>query len=111
MTFMLVDTIWPDNSASRVNQRMQFTWVEQKGVPKIRVIFISNAIQYDERDGIYPVHYDENYRKFVLTGETRSERIYVKGIDKSILYPELVACDLCGKSRQSYGDPYSGSGV
>lgn len=43
---------------------MQFTWVEQKGVPKIRVIFISNAIQYDERDGIYPVHYDENYRKF-----------------------------------------------
>ena len=30
MTFMLVDTIWPDNSASRVNQRMQFTWVEQK---------------------------------------------------------------------------------
>lgn len=86
MTFMLVDTIWPDNSASRVNQRMQFTWVEQKGVPKIRVIFISNAIQYDERDGIYPVHYDENYRKFVLTGETRSERIYVKGIDKSILY-------------------------
>lgn len=43
MTFMLVDTIWPDNSASRVNQRMQFTWVEQKGVPKIRSVLISNA--------------------------------------------------------------------
>lgn len=86
MTFMLVDTIWPDNSASRVNQRMQFTWVEQKGVPKIRSVLISNAIEYDERDGIYPVHYDENYRKFILTGENRSERIYVKGVDKSILY-------------------------
>ena len=86
MTFMLVDTIWPDGSVNRVNQRMQFTWVEQKGVPKIRVCFISNAIEYDERDGIYPVHYDENYRKFVLTGETRSERIAVKGVDKSMLY-------------------------
>ena len=42
-TFMLVDTIWPDNSASRVNQRMRFTWVEQKGVPKIRSVLISNA--------------------------------------------------------------------
>ena len=31
---MLVDTIWPDNSMSRVNQRMQFTWVEQKGGQK-----------------------------------------------------------------------------
>lgn len=43
LTFMLVDTIWPDNSASRVNQRMQFTWLEQKGVPKIRSVLISNA--------------------------------------------------------------------
>ena len=43
LTFMLVDTFWPDNSASRVNQRMQFTWVEQKGVPKIRSVLISNA--------------------------------------------------------------------
>lgn len=43
LTFMLVDTIWPDNSASRVNQRIQFTWVEQKGVPKIRSVLISNA--------------------------------------------------------------------
>ncbi len=43
LTFMLVDTIWPDNSASRVNQRMQFTLVEQKGVPKIRSVLISNA--------------------------------------------------------------------
>ena len=43
LTFMLVDTIWPDNSARRVNQRMQFTWVEQKGVPKIRSVLISNA--------------------------------------------------------------------
>ena len=68
LTFMLVDTIWPDNSANRVNQRMQFTWVEQKGVAQIRVCFISNALKYDERDGIYPVHYDENYRKFMLTG-------------------------------------------
>lgn len=86
ITFMLVDTIWPDNSVSRVNQRMQFTWVEQRGIARIRSVLISNAIEYDERDGIYPVHYDENYRKFVLTGENRSERISVKGIDKSIVY-------------------------
>ena len=54
-------------------------------MPKIRVIFISNAIQYDERDGIYPVHYDENYRKFVLTGEYQIRADLRERIDKSIL--------------------------
>ena len=40
-------------------------------------VFRNGRVQFDEneRDGIYPVHYDENYRKFVLTGENRSERI------------------------------------
>lgn len=55
MTFMLVDTIWPDNSASRVNQRMQFTWVEQKGVPKIRVIFFQ--MQFSMMRGMAFIRY------------------------------------------------------
>ena len=71
-------------------------------------LFISNAIQYDERDGIYPVHYDENYRVCPYRRD-RSERIYVKGIDKSTLYPNWSR-DLCGKSR-NHTVIHTGSGV
>ena len=58
--FFIVDTIWPDESVSRVKQRIHFTWVEKNGETKIRLCHISNAITYDERDHIYPMHSDEN---------------------------------------------------
>ncbi len=84
--FFIVDTIWPDESVSRVKQRIHFTWVEKNGEAKIRLCHISNAIAYDERDHIYPIHYDENYPKFSLAGERRSDRLRIKTIDRSVLY-------------------------
>nr|WP_294528311.1 LytTR family DNA-binding domain-containing protein [uncultured Blautia sp.] len=82
----LVDTIWPDKSVSRVNQRVQLTFVEENGQPLIKMCHISNAITYDERDNIYPVHYDENYKHYTLAGEARSERLIIKSVNKSLLY-------------------------
>ena len=50
--FFMVDTIWPDNSMNRVNQRIHLSWIMNNGVPQIRLCHISNAISYDERDTI-----------------------------------------------------------
>lgn len=89
LLFFLVDTIWPDKSVSRANQRIQLTFVEENGRPQIKLCHISNAIAYDERDNIYPVHYDENYEQYkhyTLAGEARSERLIIKSVNKSLLY-------------------------
>lgn len=52
MTFIWVDTIWPDNSASRVISVCSLPGWSKKVCRRYSVIFISNAIQYDERDGL-----------------------------------------------------------
>lgn len=35
--FFMVDTIWPDNSMNRVNQRIHLSWIMNNGVPQIRL--------------------------------------------------------------------------
>lgn len=32
--FFILDTIWPDSSVGRADQRIQFTWVSENGVEK-----------------------------------------------------------------------------
>ena len=86
LAFYRVDTLWPDGSSNQVLQRVQFTWCLQNGEPRIRVCHISNAISYDERDTIYPVHYAETYRTMTLAGEARAERLSFHGLDKSFIY-------------------------
>lgn len=82
----LVDTIWPDSSMNRVKQRIHLTWVVENGVPYIRLCHISNAIRYDERDNIYPVHYEDSYSEMVLAGMERSKRVIINSPDKSLVY-------------------------
>lgn len=81
-----VDTIWPDQSVNRVKQRIQLTMTERRGTIRIRLCHISNAIVYDERDTIYPLHYESDYKKFTLAGEQRSERIQIKSVNKALLF-------------------------
>ena len=54
LLFFDVDTIWPDNSMQRVKQRIQLSWVVEGEQPFIRVCHVSNALDYDDRDVIYP---------------------------------------------------------
>lgn len=87
LLFYDVDTIWPDNSMQRVKQRVQLSWVMEGGQPFIRVCHVSNALDYDDRDVIYPVHYGEDrVRVAVLSGEDRTPRIVLKGANKAMLY-------------------------
>lgn len=98
MAFFQVDTFWPDGSMNRVNQRIEFTWRQRGNEGKLSICHISNSIAYDERDTIYPVHYEETYHGIVLygSGSGRSERISFKGPDRarnylnwsSVLYAE-----------------------
>ena len=93
LLFFDVDTIWPDNSLQRVKQRIQLSWVVEGGQPFIRVCHISNALEYDRRDVIYPVHYEEDrVHVAVLSGEPRTPRIVLKGANKAMLYlrPEAI---------------------
>ncbi|MFR8015840.1 MAG: LytTR family DNA-binding domain-containing protein [Clostridiaceae bacterium] len=64
----LVYTYYPNGAMTVHDQRLHFTWRDKKVtgpdgkkhlVPKAAVIHISNAFPYDDRDKIYPVHYDE----------------------------------------------------
>lgn len=64
----LIYTHYPSGSHTVHDQRLHYTWRETKfvdkngqkqTVPKIAVVHISNAFPYDERDNIYPVHYEE----------------------------------------------------
>lgn len=85
LTFV-VDTFWPDGQMNRVYQRISFTWEQRKGQPLIRVCHISNAIDYDMRDNIYPVHYLERHPQMTLYCGDNAKKMHFKGIQKSILY-------------------------
>ena len=94
MMFFTVDTIWPDSSVGRFDQRIQLAWVSDNGEDKIKLCHISNVIVYDERDRIYPVHYGEMYKEPVLAGEKRAKKVIINGVDKSLIYLDWswIAC-------------------
>ena len=88
LTF-LVDTFWPDKRSNRVSQRILFTWSTEPEGPKIRLCHISNAIAYDSRDTIYPVHYLDSYKDMVLSSGETITRVHFRGLDKTTLYLDL----------------------
>ena len=100
----LVYTYYPNGAMTVHDQRLHFTWRDKKVtgpdgkkylVPKAAVIHISNAFPYDDRDKIYPVHYDEMKVPATLTPAT-GPRITISGSNhvchflaaNSILYIE-----------------------
>ena len=80
-----VSTYWPDGTSGSVYQRATLTWELLKDKPMIRVCHISNAIDYDARDTIYPIHYPETHDHMTLFG-TATDRIHFSGTEKSIFY-------------------------
>ncbi len=87
VAMFLVDTIWPDGTIGRVNQRVQLSWVNCKEVPQISVCHISNAIAYDRRDNIYPIHYTETFgTEMHYTGTPASGRICLRTKGHTAVY-------------------------
>ena len=84
LTFV-VDTFWPNGDSNRVYQRITLTWEIHKDKALIRVCHISNPIDYDNRDSIYPTHYLETHAQMTLYRED-SKKLSFKGKNKSILY-------------------------
>lgn len=98
LTFQL-DTFWPDGSSNRVHQRISMLWAMQNNIPRIRLCHISNAVAYDPRDTIYPVHYAETYKSMVLSGQIKLRRVTFHGKDRSMIYlkPDLILyIESCG---------------
>ena len=88
----IVDTFWPDGGSNRVLQRITFTWENHKNDrPLIRTCHTSNAIDYDVRDSIYPVHYLESHTQMTLYTESAT-RLHFAGPNRAILYtsPEQI---------------------
>ena len=91
LTFV-VDTFWPDGGSNRVFQRITFTWERKRNEPpRIRMCHVSNAIDYDTRDSIYPVHYLESHPQMTLYTES-SKRLHFTGPNRTTLYtsPEQI---------------------
>ena len=98
LTFQ-VDIFWPDGRSNRVHQRISMLWAMQNNIPRIRLCHISNAIAYDPRDTIYPVHYAETYKSMGLSGQIKLRRVTFHGKDRSIIYlkPDLILyVESCG---------------
>ena len=83
----LVDTIWPDGTIGRVNQRIHLSWVGCRETPRILLCHISNAIAYDQRDTIYPVHYTETFgTEMHYAGTPASGRICLRTKGHTTVY-------------------------
>lgn len=103
MTF-IVDSLYPDNSVIRCNQRIMLSWTygtitdahDQKvRIPLILTCFIANALPSHEKDSIYPNHFLHTsffQSHFASTSSTfpikgnRHELFYL--CDKDIIYVE-----------------------
>ena len=79
----VVNTFWPEGGSNTVHQRITLTWEKDK----IRVCHISNSIDYDVRDNIYPVHYLESHPQMTLYTES-SQKLSFRGVNRSILYTD-----------------------
>ncbi len=87
----IVDTFWPDGSTNRVSQRISLTWQIKKEQAQIIVCHISNAIDYDARDTIYPIHYYEDSPEMPLY-KGSGNKVFFKGLANSIhyIYPDAI---------------------
>ncbi len=84
-------THYPSGNTDVHNQRLHYTWCEKKSKtagepvyrPEIICIHISNSWTYDNRDTIYPVHY-ENISKKAPVPIEQKHYVTVKAVDKYI---------------------------
>lgn len=85
-----VDTIWPDGTVRRCDQRITVTMVDCLRDPKILLCHISNAIDYDQRDTIYPEHYidtvDNKADQARQVKPIPEKRLTMRGLNHTTLY-------------------------
>ena len=87
MLTFLVDTLWPDESTGRVDQRIQLSWTGCRDEPRILVCHVSDALACDSRKVAYPNHYAAAHgsRAAGTTGAPL-ERICLRGSRHTAVY-------------------------
>ena len=112
----LVYTYYPSGHISMHHQRVTLFWKKHKAerFPQWRyaMIHISNGMEVDNRDTIYPTHFDEFERKHLLNHfetlqkEMDANRLVVRGTDSSTYYVRhedlLYVCGGKGKFCDIY---------
>lgn len=109
----IVYTYYPDGSVLTHYQRVSFFWkrVKLNGelVWRYSLIHISNGMETDSRDTIYPLHFNEHtYKRFCHNfsdlATQQKERLIVKGADNCTYYIEYAGIyHICaGKGKFCY---------
>lgn len=86
-----VTTHFPEGDQITMDQIIHITWCErkinEKSVPRMLVVHISDLYHPHEADNIYPVHFNEIYKGYVpVAGAEPDKRIYFRGMDSVDLY-------------------------
>lgn len=88
-------TYYPNGEAITFQQRLELLWVEESSKDAdgntvkeyfIRVCHISNEYPYDERDSIYPNHFDELDIAKIYIVKTKMSKFALKGLYGSYFY-------------------------
>jgi hypothetical protein len=99
-----VTTHFPNGDHISVDQIIHLTWCERKRedkiVPRMLVIHISNLYQQHESDKIYPVHFNEVYNGYTPMAE-KEQHIFFKGTNSSNMY--LLANTILYAESTDYG--------
>lgn len=94
LTFTVI-TYYPNGKPITFQQRLELLWVEETlkdseaGHTKdyfIRLCHISNEFPYDDRDTIYPNHFDELAIAKIYTGTAKMNKTALKGLYGSYFY-------------------------
>ena len=77
-------THYPNGNTDRHDQRTQFSWVYKKDTWQAKVVHVSNEWKYDDRDTIYPNHYQQQGLPIRLIEKT--DYLTLKASDLSIYH-------------------------
>lgn len=93
--FFILDTIWPDSSVGRADQRIQFTWVSENGVDRSLVFLDRSWIAYVESSGSHCVIYtiDGSFESVqsLKVFERRYRDMFVRCHENYLVNPEYVS--------------------
>lgn len=116
----VVHTYYPSGYITMHNQRFTMFWkkikCEKTSQWKCALMHISNGMEIDKRDNIYPLHLDEFetgqlYNHFDNLSEQRKERLIVKGVDYSTYYIEYKDIQYVCAGKGKFSDIHTANGV
>ncbi len=116
----IVYTYYPSGYVTMHNQRITMFWkklkVDESSQWKCAVMHISNGMEIDDRDHIYPLHLDEFeakqvYAHFNNLTRQRQERLIAKSEDYSTYYIEYTDIEYICAGKAKFCDIHTKNGI